>query len=167
MKLSHDSHEKNLVRDIPWARGQGARAAIVTTVCTLLCACAAPGGPATQYPRSEAVCQYVGLESIETPQRSDMDSLSFVATYRFRDQHTPASETPVGVKFQVNRSRVAELRSHLESQPEVVCTPDHDSHYHVRVKPLPEPGSAIPEPPPLGVEAPTPGPGSPPSGPMR
>jgi len=135
----------------------------------LLVACAEPGKPNPEYPRSEAVCQYVGLDSVESQQRADMDSLSFVATYRFRDSHTPATETPVGVKFQVNRSRVDELRSHLASQPEVVCAPDHDAHYQVRVKPLPEPGSSIPGPAPTAPEsnAPLPGPGQPPpSGPI-
>jgi hypothetical protein len=98
--------------------------------------------PRTEYPRNEAVCQYVGLDSVETPQRSDIDSVSFVAQYRFREPHEPKTESPVGVKFQVNRSRVAELRSHLESQPEVVCAPDNDLHYQVRVKPLPDPKNA-------------------------
>lgn len=152
------SHETTIGRDRARARTR-----IVTTLwpalLPLLSACATAGSPKTEYPRSESVCQYVGLESIETPQRSDMDSVSFVATYRFREPHTPVSDSPVGVKFQVNRTRVAELRSHLESQPEVVCTPDHDAHYQVRVKPLPETGSAIPEPPPPGTGAPLPGPG--------
>jgi len=173
------SHERNLSRDRARA-GKGAHPAFVTTVRTsisacsgwiavipLLVACAASGKPNPEYPRSEAVCQYVGLDSVETQQRADMDSLSFVATYRFRDSHSPATETPVGVKFQVNRSRVDELRSHLASQPEVVCAPDHDAHYHVRVKPLPEPGSSIPAPPPSESNAPLPGPGQPPpSGPI-
>jgi hypothetical protein len=167
------SHERNLSRDRARA-GKGARSAIVTSVRTsitaifpLLVACTAPGKPNPEYPRSEAVCQYVGLDSVETQQRADMDSLSFVATYRFRDSHTPATETPVGVKFQVNRSRVDELRSHLASQPEVVCAPDHDAHYQVRVKPLPEPGSSVPAPPPSESNAPLPGPGQPPpSGPI-
>jgi hypothetical protein len=83
------------------------------------------------------------LESVETPQQgnrlSDTDSAAFVAVYRFRDSHTPKTESPMSVKFQVNRSRVAELRSHLESQPEVVCAPDNDLHYQVRLKPLPDP----------------------------
>jgi hypothetical protein len=164
------SHERNLGRDRARA-GKGVRSAIVTTVRTaaffsLVVACAEPGKPNPEYPRSEAVCQYVGLESVESQQRADLDSLSFVATYRFRDSHTPATETPVGVKFQVNRSRVDELRSHLASQPEVVCAPDHDAHYQVRVKPLPEPASSIPGPPPPESNAPLPAPGQPPSGPI-
>jgi hypothetical protein len=108
----------------------------------LTIACAAPASPSPEYPRSEAICQYVGLESVETPQRTDHDSVSFVATYRFREPHTPSNEAPVGVKFLVNRTRAQELRSHLESQPEVVCAPENDQHYHVKVKPLPEPEPA-------------------------
>lgn len=111
-------------------------------------ACAAPQSPAPEYPHSEAICQYVGLESTETPQRVDTDSVSFMAVYRFREPHTTTTEGPLSVKFQVNRSRVQELRSHLESQPEVVCTPDNDLHYHVKVKPLPEPPSTEPKPEP-------------------
>jgi hypothetical protein len=158
------SHERTFGRD------RARAGVIVTAVCTawpavfsLVFACAEPGKPNPQYPRSEAICQYVGLESVESQQRSDMDSLSFVATYRFREPHTPATESPLGVKFQVNRSRVAELRSHLESQPEVVCAPDHDAHYHVRVKPLPEPPTTIAEPAPTPPEsnAPLPGPAQP------
>ena len=57
--------------------------------------------------------------------------------------HEPAPEQPVKLKFQVNRSRVAELQNHLESQPEVVCSPDNDRHYNPRVKPLPEPKSVL------------------------
>lgn len=110
--------------------------------------CAAPAAPAPEYPHSEAICQYVGLESTETPQRVDTDSVSFLAVYRFREPHTQSSEPPLSVKFQVNRSRVQELRSHLESQPEVVCTPEADLHYHVRVKPLPEPTGTEPAAPP-------------------
>jgi len=170
------SHEKNWSPVRAKARGQSVRSRSVTTVRTswpavfsLFIACAEPGKPNPEYPRSEAMCQYVGLESVESQQRSDMDSLSFVATYRFREPHTPAMESPMGVKFQVNRSRVQELRSHLESQPEVVCAPDHDAHYHVRVKPLPEPtgtgtlqGTTTTE-----SNAPLPGPAQPPpSGPL-
>lgn len=155
------SHETTLGPD----KGRIGRSRVVTTVCTswpavfsLFFACAEPAKPNPQYPRSEAICQYVGLESVESQQRSDMDSLSFVATYRFREPHVPASERPLGVKFQVNRSRVGELRSHLESQPEVVCAPDHDSHYHVRVKPLPEPIKSPLEPAPSESNAPSPEP---------
>lgn len=122
-------------------------------------ACAAPASPAPEYPHSEAICQYVGLESTETPQRVDTDSVSFLAVYRFREPHTSSSENPLSVKFQVNRSRVQELRSHLESQPEVVCTPDTDLHYHVRVKPLPEPIGTEPAAAPAPAAAqPAPGP---------
>jgi hypothetical protein len=139
------SHPKFLV-------GRGAVAAIAWAVA----ACAAPASPAPEYPHSEAICQYVGLESTETPQRVDTDSVSFLAVYRFREPHTSSSETPLGVKFQVNRSRVQELRSHLESQPEVVCAPEADLHYHVRVKPLPEPTG--PEPAPATATSPALGP---------
>lgn len=131
----------------------------VAALASAIAACAAPASPAPEYPHSEAICQYVGLESTETPQRVDTDSVSFLAVYRFREPHTESSEAPLSVKFQVNRSRVRELQSHLESQPEVVCTPDTDLHYHVRVKPLPEPIGTEPAPAPaLGPAATPPAP---------
>jgi len=92
------------------------------------------------------LCQYVGLESAETPQYSDRDNISLLAVYRFRESRVPAPKEPLTVKFQVNRSRLNELRSHLEAQPEVICTPDRDAHYHVQVKPFevtPEPEGPV------------------------
>lgn len=122
----------------PYTCGRAVAIAIVP-----IAACAAPAGPRAEYPRSETICQYVGLESVETPQQVNTDSTSFVAVYRFREPHEPAPEQPVKLKFQVNRSRVAELQTHLESQPEVVCSPDNDRHYNPRVKPLPEPKNVL------------------------
>jgi hypothetical protein len=42
----------------------------------------------------------------------------------------------LSVKFQVERSRVNELRGHLESQPEVICSPDRDAHFRPKPKPF-------------------------------
>ena len=118
----------------------------------LVSACAAAPAKPDKYPASEALCQYVGLESAETPQYSDRDNISLLAVYRFREPGVPAPKEPLTVKFQVNRSRVNELRSHLEAQPEVICTPENDTHYHVHVKPF----EVTPEPePPLQITPPT------------
>jgi len=120
----------------------------------VVAACAEAPAKPDRYPVSETLCQYVGLESIETPQhtpQSDRDSLSLLAVYRFREANVPAPKEPLTVKFQVNRARVSELRSHLEAQPEVICTPDRDAHYHVRVKPF-----AQPQPDPQAGETPMP-----------
>jgi hypothetical protein len=112
----------------------------LTWIAAFACAgigCAeAPARPEKYPGTSQTLCQYVGLESVETPQYSDRDSISLLAVYRFREKGTPPPKEPLTVKFQVNRSRVNELRSHLESQPEVLCTPDRDAHYHVQVKPF-------------------------------
>jgi hypothetical protein len=107
-------------------------------------ACAGPQTRSPEYPRNETICQYVGLEAEEAPQQMDTDATSFVAVYRFREASVPAPKQPLTVKFRVNRSRVNELRSHLASQPEVICSPDADLHYQVKVKPLP--GSTTVEP---------------------
>jgi hypothetical protein len=115
-------------------------------VSTLIVCGACASGPAKsaqedpQYPRSnDVVCRYVGLESVETPQHEDTDSVTMLAVYRFREPNVPPPKEPLSLKFQVNRTRVNELRSHLESQPEVICNPEPNQHYHVQVKPLPEP----------------------------
>jgi len=129
-----------------------ARVPVAFLTLQLLAACAQPQRPAPDYPRSEALCQYVGLEAVETPRHVDTDSISFVAVYRFSEPNLPAPKEPLTVKFQVNRTRVNELRSHLESQPQVICTPDRDLHYQVRVKPLPEPEGGA-SPPPIETES--------------
>ncbi|MET0386304.1 MAG: hypothetical protein ABW321_10120 [Polyangiales bacterium] len=96
-------------------------------------------GPPPAYPAHDVACHYIGLESVETPQysrQSDRDAVLLTAVYRFDEPNVPAPKEPVTVKFQVDRSRVQELRSHLESQPDVVCTPDRDAHYHAKVRPF-------------------------------
>lgn len=132
-----------------WQTGwEIASRALLPAAVVALSACTQPRGPAPEYPRSETLCQYVGLEAVETetPRLENNDSISFVAVYRFSEPSVPAPKEPLTVKFRVNRSRANELRSHLESQPEVVCTPDRDLHYQVRVKPLPEPEAGGPPP---------------------
>jgi hypothetical protein len=114
----------------------------------VLSACGAAATPPqdVEYPRSnDVVCRYVGLESVETPQHEDTDSVTMLATYTFREKNVPPPAEPLSLKFQVDRSRVSELRSHLESQPEVICHPEPNARYKVQVKPLPEPHAELPE----------------------
>lgn len=111
--------------------------------------CAQTPAKPDKYPASETLCQYVGLESAESPQHSehsDQDSISLLAVYRFREPHVAAPKEPMTVKFQVDRSHLNELRSHLEAQPEVICTPDRDAHYHVQVRPFAAGQAQAPEP---------------------
>ena len=127
-----DNKQSRTLRHLNRAR---TRAWLVGCACAVAGCAASPAKP-DRYPASETLCRYVGLESAETPQYSDRDSISLLAVYRFREPNLPAPKEPLTVKFQVNRSRVNELRSHLEAQPEVICTPDRDAHYQVRVKPF-------------------------------
>jgi hypothetical protein len=89
------------------------------------------------YPRSQQVlCHYVGLEASTRPTEADEDTIAMLAVYRFNEPNTPPTDEPLTVKFQVDRSRVDELREHLERQPEVLCSPDANSHPTPRVKPF-------------------------------
>jgi hypothetical protein len=116
------------------------------------CADAAHRPPDNPASHNDVMCRYVGLESVESEseQKSERDNLSLLATYRFRESNVPPAKDPLTVKFQVERSRVNELRGHLESQPDVICNPDNDAHYRVRVKPFPttSPASAVAKPAP-------------------
>jgi hypothetical protein len=66
----------------------------------------------------------------------DEDTVSMLAVYRFNEPNTPPTDEPLAVKFQVDRSRVDELREHLERQPEVLCSPDANAHRTPRVTPF-------------------------------
>lgn len=89
------------------------------------------------YPRSqEVLCHYVGLEASTRPTGQDEDTVAMLAVYRFSEPNTPPPDEPLTLKFQVDRSRVDELREHLERQPEVICSPDANAHHTPRVKPF-------------------------------
>jgi hypothetical protein len=126
-------HHRNVITVVGWAVG---------LACVAACARSDVATP--KYPSSDNVmCRYVRLESIETPRHADQDSVALVAVYRFSESKLPPPKLPLILGFQVNRSRVDELRSHLESHPEVICSPDRGAHYQVQVAPLqPLPGGA-------------------------
>lgn len=132
-KMSHDRQRPALRRV---AILSGASSTCYLWLAATLAGCAAEQ-PLAEYPRNETICQYVGLESVVTPEHTNIDSVSFLAVYRFREPNVPPPKHPLTVKFQVDRSRIHDLRAHLESQREVVCSPDHEQHYRVHVKPLP------------------------------
>jgi hypothetical protein len=94
---------------------------------------------APQYPRGvlDRTCKFVGLESVEGPTDQNADAVTLLAVYRFGEPGVPAPKQPVSLKFQVNRSRVNDLRSHLEAHPEVICSPEAGTHnYAARVAPF-------------------------------
>lgn len=105
----------------------------------LLAGCAETAQRPSQSPVAQDVmCDYVGLEAVEneSQEKDERDDLSLLATYRFSEANVPPPKDPLTVKFQVERARVNELRGHLEAQPQVICNPDNNAHYQVRVKPF-------------------------------
>jgi len=106
----------------------------------LLVAAACASGEAERppaYPRTgDSMCSFVGLDADYAPAHDNFDATSLVAVYRLREPHEPAPKQPIELKFVVQRSRVDELRGRLEAQPDVICRPDHDAHYHVEVSGL-------------------------------
>lgn len=100
-----------------------------------LCACSAGQGPEARYPTADGpLCSYVALESGEAPAHDNVDSVMLVAVYRLSEPRLPAPKEPIELKFQVNRSRMDELRGRLEAHPEVICRPDQDARYRVEAK---------------------------------
>jgi hypothetical protein len=110
-------------------------AALALLIAGAACAREAERPPA--YPKTgDPVCSYVGLEASSAPAHDTLDATSLVAVYRLQEPHAPAPKQPIELKFLVQRSREDELRGLLEAQPEVICRPDHDAHYHVEVSGL-------------------------------
>lgn len=105
------------------------------TIATLLASCGASRAneepPAYSGNGASPLCSYVGLEMDSAPQHDNVDSVALVATYRLRESGTPPPREPIELKFQVQRSRVDELRGRLEAHPDVICRPDNASHYQV------------------------------------
>jgi hypothetical protein len=90
-----------------------------------------------EYPRSEQVlCHYVGLQASTRPTEQNQDMVSMLAVYRFSEPSMPPPDEPLTLTFQVDRSRVDELREHLERQPDVICSPDANARHQPRVKPF-------------------------------
>lgn len=135
----------NRTCDPPYAsRRTASRVAGVATVVTLLSGCAAgaagAGGRAgvAEDPRAarNLTCRYVGLEDVSSPNDQNADSVSLLATYRFREGDEAPPKAPLSLKFQVARSRVTELTQYLASKPEVICQPEADSNYAAHIEPF-------------------------------
>jgi hypothetical protein len=88
--------------------------------------------PPPRYPsNADPLCSYIGLESSEAPAGDTLDAVMLVAAYRLNEPGVPPAREPIELKFQVQRSRIGELRGRLEAHPVVICRPDHDAHYRV------------------------------------
>jgi hypothetical protein len=79
--------------------------------------------PAARY---QGTCELAGIESVPAPLGQEDDSVVLVARYRPGDA-AAGGEAPWAMKFQINRARVNDLRSHLESHATVVCSPDRQA----------------------------------------
>lgn len=104
------------------------------------CTAARPTGrvPAASVPSGahDLSCQFVGLEAAQGVNDANSDAVTLVAVYRLPDGASRPARAPLSLKFEVTRSRVDELRDHLASQREVICSPDQDANYRVRVEPF-------------------------------
>jgi hypothetical protein len=73
--------------------------------------------------RYEGTCAFLGIEEVPGPGDQNSDSVSLVATYRLAEANVRSQDGPLSLKFRVERSRVGDLRSHLEQHPNVLCRP--------------------------------------------
>ncbi len=78
--------------------------------------------------RYEGTCAFLGIEEVAGPTDQNADSVSLVATYQLEPKQTRGQDGPLSLKFRVERSRVGDLRSHLEQHPNVLCHPGTDTH---------------------------------------
>lgn len=106
---------------------------VIPSILMALTACGAqtpqrsPSYPANAGP----LCSYIGLESSDEPAGDTFDSVMLVAVYRLNEPGIAPPREPIELKFQVQRSRMEELRGRLEAHPEVICRPDRDARYRV------------------------------------
>ncbi len=76
--------------------------------------------PQAQY---EGKCAFLALDAVDAPDDTSGDSTSLVATYRFGQAAADRNDT-IALGFRVARSRVDDLRAHLQAHPTVLCRPD-------------------------------------------
>jgi hypothetical protein len=128
------------------ARARGAvRSLAACCVCVYSAACSgtqstrAPGATAAEVPPGahDLTCEYVGLESVQGASDANSDSVTLLAVFRFSESQLPPPKAPLSLKFQVERSRVNELRDGLSARPEVICRPHGQDAYAADVTPLP------------------------------
>jgi hypothetical protein len=84
----------------------------------------------------DVTCKYVGLEDVSGPNDQNADSVTLMAAYRFGEPAPKKTKEPLSLRFQVQRSRVKELRDHLATRPEVICSPEGATNYAARVDPF-------------------------------
>lgn len=116
-------------------------------LCVLVCwlavtGCAQTPTPPPAYPPAQgALCEHIGLESVETPQHENFDSTSLVAVYTFDEPNVPPAKEPLRFTARVNRSRMQEPQKNISMRPDIVCSPDTDVHAPLQRATLPEPMS--------------------------
>jgi hypothetical protein len=109
------------------------RSILIPSLFIALAGCGAQAAESTpRYPsNAQPLCSYLGLESSNAPAGDTLDSVMLVAAYRLNAPGAPPAREPIELKFQVQRSRISELRGRLEAHPEVICRPDRDARYRV------------------------------------
>ena len=92
-----------------------------------LSACASLGGPPQEHDRPpyEGTCTLLGIEAAAGPSDHNDDAISVVASYRFDGPDVPKAKQPLSLVFRITRSRMDELRDHLQTHPAVLCSPDN------------------------------------------
>ena len=95
-------------------------------LCGTACSSSAANAPPPNTPAYPGRCVYLGLEEVPGPGDQNSDSVSLVASYRFDEPSVPAHK-PLALGFRVERSRVHDLRAHLDQHPTVLCRPDVDA----------------------------------------
>ena len=90
------------------------------------CGSSASNAPPPNTPTYPGRCVFLGLEEVQGPGDQNSDSVSLVASYRFDEPSVPAHK-PLALGFRVERSRVNDLRDHLDQHPTVLCRPDDDA----------------------------------------
>jgi hypothetical protein len=109
------------------------RSFVIPSLLVALTACSTETGERSpRHPSNVGpLCSYVSLESSDAPVGDSLDTILLVAVYRLNEPGVPPTREPIELKFQVERSRMNELRGRLEAHPEVICRPDRDARYRV------------------------------------
>lgn len=98
--------------------------------------CASVGAPASERApndRGDRPCTLLGIEEVHAEADHNDDAVQLVATYRFDGSARTPPRQPLSLGFRVVRSRVNELREHLETQPAVLCAPEGEPDAALRV----------------------------------
>lgn len=128
-------------------RSSRARALCGLAACVCAAACGGaqqntrvPGATAAEVPPPGAhdyTCEYVGVDSVQGVSDVNSDKVSLIAVFRFSESDVPPPKQPLALKFQVERSRVNELRDELSARPQTICRPHGQDAYAADLTPLP------------------------------